>query len=227
VIDRQARLQIRSAVDDFIDGTITAFVLDERLSAIETGDGTAKQVIWLLWFTYDDLKDHGPEHWEKLAWDLVQRLLLLLDSDSELEETKGRRTWRWSQAAALGGLGCMAWRYWGVYQHWLYPVLIGGGISMAIAWWRDRAERRAGDDDLTNAAPFASPDEICQVLRRMPGWRKRRHPGGVAPRLRPRCFEWVYGLHGRFLWCLVSPIALALQALPGRESSTRVVVHAR
>jgi len=224
MIDRPARRQIRSAVDDFLDGKITAFVLDERLLALETKDSTAREVISLLWYTYDDLKDHGPEHWDKPCWDLVQRLLLLLDSEAELEVIKGRRTWRWSQAAALGGLALMAALYWGVYHHWLFPVLIGGAVSMAIAWWRDRQERSQGDDDPTNAVPFASPAEIQRILRRMPGWRKRRHPGGRAPRLRPRCFEWVYGLQGRFLWCLVSPLALVGQALPGRASATMVVV---
>ncbi len=227
MIDREARQEIRTAVDGFLDGSISAFDLDERLTAIETDDATAREAIWLLWFTYDDLKDHGPELWEKPAWDFVQRLLLLLDSDSEIESTKGQRTWGWSQAVALGALGLMAWLYWGVYHHWFFPVLIGGAISMAIALWRDLAERRQGDDDPTNAAPFASPGEIRRVLRQMPGWKKRRHPGGRSPRLRPRCFEWVYGLNARFLWCMVSPVALALQALPARESSSRVVVPAK
>jgi hypothetical protein len=94
---------------------------------------------------------------------------------------------------------------------------------MAITWWRVRVERRQVEDDPTNAAPFASPAEIHRVLRQMPGWRKRRHPGSKSPRLRPRCFEWGSSLSGRFLWCLISPVALAAQALPGRESSTRVV----
>lgn len=224
MIDSLARRQIRTAVDDFLDSRITSSTFDERLFAIETDDATAREVVSLLWYTYDDIKEHGAEHWEKPTWDFVQRLMLLLDAGAELVATKGARTWRWSQAAAVAGLFLMAGLYGLVFHHWLFPVLIGGVVSMAIAWWRERQERGAVDQDPTNATPFASPAEIRRILRQMPGWAKRRHPGGRAPRLRSPVVEWAYGLNVRFLWCLVSPVALLLQALPSRQRSTRVVV---
>jgi hypothetical protein len=152
-------------------------------------------------------------------------VVTLLDSGAELVTTSGASTWRWSQAVALGGLVLTAGLYWAVFHHWFLPVLIGGAISIGIAWWRDRHERLSADPDPTNAAPFASPAEIHRVLRQMPGWAKRRHPGGRAPRLRSPMHQWALGLQYRFLWCLISPVALLVQSLPGRQPSTRMVVR--
>jgi hypothetical protein len=224
MIDALARRAIRAAVDDFIDGKITSSTFDERLFAIETEDATAVEVISLLWCTYDDFKEHGVEQWGKPTWDIVQRLLLLLDSGAELVTTKGARTWRWSQAVALVGLVLTAWLYEAVFHHWFFPVLIGGAVSIGIAWWRERQESQDVWLDPASAVPFASPAEIRRILRQMPGWAKRRHPGGRVPRLRSPMVEWAYGLNARFLWCLASPVALLFQALPRRRRSTQTVV---
>jgi hypothetical protein len=217
MIDRQARSRIRSIVDDFLDRKITAFTFDDQLQAIETKDATAQEVMRALWFTYDDLRDHGPERWSKPVWDQVQRLLLVLDGDLEITQIKCRWRWRWSQAVALVGLLVVVVLFWN--DHGLALMLIGGAISKAIAWWHGRYSR---DDDPAEAAPFASPAQIRRALRRIPGWRKRRHPGGSTPRLRSRCLEWLYGCNGGMLWCLCSPVVLVLQALSVRSSRTMV-----
>ncbi len=224
MIDPEARQQIRTAVDDFIAKRITAFVLDDRLHSIQTKDATAIQVIRMIWCTYDDMKDHGVEHWNKPTWDFIQRLLLLLESGGELVTERRTLVWRMSQLVALAGLALVAALYWGVYHYWFIPVLVGGVISQSLAWWRDRHERMDMQQNSDHEFPFASSHDIRLALRRMPGWRKQRHPGEPIPRLRAAWIEHAYNLLGRFLWCMVSPLALTIQALPQRRSINRVVM---
>lgn len=227
MIDSEARRQIRTAVDDFTAKRITAFALDDRLNAIQTEDATAISVTRMIWCTYDDLKDHNVEHWNKPTWDFVQRLLLLLESGGELITERSGWIWRASQSVALGGLAVVVGLFWSTHPSWFIPLLVGGGISQGIAWWRDRSEglehrRRGGDHEF----PFASAQEIRLALRRLPGWRKQRRSGMATARLRPVWMDVVLALPYRVLWCLVSPLTLMTQALPRRVTSERVVLPA-
>ncbi len=213
MLDLTARHRIRAAVDDFTAGRITAFALDDRLHDISTTDSTVTTVIKLLWYTYDDCKDHGAAHWTKQTWDLVQRLLLVLDSASELV-IEQRRIWRASQAIALGGLSAMAVLVWGFHLDWFIPVLSGGLLSQTISWWRSHHDHEGSTENPIHVTPFASSDEIRQALRRLPNWRKQRRPDGTTPHLRSASFAWFNKLLWRLLWCLGSPLVLAAQTLP-------------
>lgn len=212
MLDHTARHRIRAAVDDFTAGRISAFVLDDHLQDIRTTDATASTVINLLWCTYDDVKDHGAAHWTKPTWDWVQRLLLVLDSGSDLM-TEQRRIWRGSQVIALSTLSAMAVLFWGCHLDWFMTVLSGGAVSLAITWWRNHQDH-VGPDIPSHTTPFASADEIRQVLRRLPDWRKQRRPDGIPARLRSASAEWFNALLRHVLWCLGSPLVLAVQTLP-------------
>ena len=50
---------------------------------------------WICFICADDL-DNRVSQLPKYAWDYVQRLLLVLDSDDHIIENTERR-WRWSQ----------------------------------------------------------------------------------------------------------------------------------
>jgi len=60
----------------------------------------AMDIADVLWFHYDDLKDHKVIA-AKAEWDYFNRLLLLLESDAELEEIKSGHKWHACQAIAV------------------------------------------------------------------------------------------------------------------------------
>ena len=67
------------AIRDYMEQRITSFELADSLDCMahSTGDKTVKLVKKLMWFHYDDLKDHTIVA-SKQEWDYFNRLLLLL-----------------------------------------------------------------------------------------------------------------------------------------------------
>jgi len=74
---------------------ITAFELDDALDRLarSSQDRTLNFVSTLMWFHYDDLKNHKI-HATKLQWDYFHRLLLLLESEYEADFVRVRSSWR-------------------------------------------------------------------------------------------------------------------------------------
>src|SRR5438067_2522649 len=93
MLDRPARDKLIGAISEYLNETITAFTFDERITEIAgTKDKTVRYVIDLLWFHYDDCKDHKVVLTEQ-EWNYFQRLILLLQSDSDVRESC---VWHWS-----------------------------------------------------------------------------------------------------------------------------------
>ena len=77
MIDRLSRNKIIDAIKKYMGEEISAFEFDDLLWEINTEDKTAQEIISLLWYYYDDCKDHKVVA-NKETWDLFNRLLLLL-----------------------------------------------------------------------------------------------------------------------------------------------------
>ena len=229
MIDQDARARIKEAVNDYLSDRITAFEFDERLFGIDTKDATARFVVGLLWHTYDDCKDHHV-HLDKEAWDTVQRLLLLLESNAE---TDLRLQWHWhlSQLFACVALVAIVSVCWANWHLWPIPVLLGGLLSMALSSWRWRVKASL-EDDPWHAWPFQSLEVLRRSLKATTGFRKHRYPPGIAGRrIRPTSVERAMNLQFRFAWCALSPGALLFQCLPLKLTRVTVsvpgVVHAQ
>jgi hypothetical protein len=95
MIDRKARSEMSNVIREYMAEEVSAFQLDDELDRIAqaTLDGTVKFVNKLMWYHYDDCKDHKivATKWE---WDYFNRLLLLLESEAEADFVKVRSSWR-------------------------------------------------------------------------------------------------------------------------------------
>ena len=95
MIDRKARSEMCKAIRDYMAEGISAFELDDSLDCIahDSRDSTVKFVTKLMWFHYDDCKDHKIVA-SKQEWDYFNRLLLLLESEAEADFVRVRTSWR-------------------------------------------------------------------------------------------------------------------------------------
>jgi len=95
MIDRKSRDEMGKAIRNYMAETTGAFELADSLYSIahDTQDGTVKFVEKVMWFHYDDCKDHKIVA-SKQEWDYFNRLLLLLESDAEAEFVRSRNSWR-------------------------------------------------------------------------------------------------------------------------------------
>ena len=221
--DRDALIEV---TNQYLREELTAFAFDEKLSEIEerTNDETAKWVRVQLWGFYDDCDDHKVVC-DKAEWDMIQRLLLLLKSDATVVIETGPAKWTARQAIAAAGLVVAGWTVWrtGWGSHLLIFNIPLGVVSMGLSWWRGRAESKRelhGDA----VAPYGSVVDLRSTRRAVRGYVKLRYPGQLAGRrIRSPMVDWVYWLQWGAFWLMFSPVALAFQLRPERQTTWRVV----
>jgi hypothetical protein len=215
MIDQAARANVCIAIDAFLADRLTAFEFDEVLYEIrcQTQDPTAHFVIDQLWYVYDDCDDHLV-CLDKPAWDAIQRLKLVLESQADVH-TERERVWHGSQVIAVITLATIAYVCWCNRELWPIPVLAGGIVSMALCQWRLRELKARETPDPWRSWPFDSPSAIAQSLHRAQGFRKQRHRPEVATRrIRPEYVGRAHWFHMLYAWCVYSPLPLAAQCLP-------------
>lgn len=223
-IDRQARNRLSSAIRRYMDETLTAFAFDEEIYEIRTAtaDATVQFVAASLWYHYDDCKDHLAGL-SKQEWDYFQRLILLLESDAEIERVR-RRRWSMRQLVAtigLTGFGLCVFRF-GVGWHLFGFALLFGPVSILLSYWRNRSERRQ-DDERLRLAPFSSISELRAIRKTVSGFSKRKYPAGAEIRtVHSRLMTLAVCLQTAVLWSFLSPLILLFQSLPEREIRTRL-----
>ena len=174
--DRHARDCLVNAIRRYINEALTAFAFDDEINEIraETADGTVHAVVDALWLCYDDCKDHLAGL-SKQEWDYVQRLLLLLESDGELQFVWQRR-WSIRQAGAVGGLLAFARcvHRFGIGWHLFGFALLFGPLLILLAYGRTRTERRRAENRLPLVIPIALDSPLPGVAR------ARRSPANPA-----------------------------------------------
>ena len=156
---------------------------------------------------------------------MIQRLVLLLKSEASVVIETGPARWTERQAIAAAGLGVAGWTVWktGWGSHLLIFNIPLGVVSMGLSCWRERAEDKSelhGDA----VAPFRSVVELRSTRRVARGFVKARYPGRLAGRrIRSPMVDWVYRIQWGAFWLMFSPLALAFQLRPERQTTWRVV----
>jgi hypothetical protein len=223
MIDRVARVRTATAIRAYMDEEMKAFQFDDVLSHISdaTKDETVKAIGFSLYFHYDDVDNHKIVA-SKEEWDYFNRLLLLLESDGELEYINSRTIWHPRQAVAAVFLGifCVLAVYTGFGEHLLLYAIPFGFVSMVLSWWGDHVRRRRYTADRV-ITPFPSVNSIIAVRRRVPGFRKRQYPKKISRR---RIRGWLSAtairLNGGVLWLIFAPLVLLFQMLPECDCDT-------
>ena len=214
------------AIRSYMNEEITAFEFDDALDAArsETEDSTVVRVRRALWFFYDDCKDHKIVA-SKEVWDYLNRLLLLLESDAELETIRAWREWHALQGVAaalfLTFLVIAVRVGWG--EHLLAYALPFGPPSMLLAWLNSRRQRKQVSRLGVALTPFPSVGSLRAVRCSVRGFVRRRYPGAIARRrIRDPIVGTLWWVYWSVLWCMFSPVALFAQMLPERKSETRI-----
>ena len=214
-----------NAIERYLNDEITSSRLDKELNAI--ADATVDRTVWhvcsTMWLFYDDLVDHKVVA-TKDEWNHFHRLLLLLKSHASLE-LAGHLRWSIRQLIALAGLALFAGAVirWGFGVHLVLVTVPLGAVSMLLSYWRTRVER-----PLVQACapltPFASVSDLLRTRRAVPGFLKRRYPDALGERrIRGRTEETLKTVLAFVSWLVVSPVALAVAALPDDDCVLRVV----
>jgi len=223
MVDREARDALATALRSFMDEETAAIRFDEPEDAIweRTADETVRSVAEELRFSYDDLLDYGyivPEG----EWKHLNRLLLLLESEGELESGHSPREWHWSQALAamlLAAFVVVAWRFGDI--GFFFCAALFGPPSMLLAWLESRGCRE--EPQSPALGPFGSFGGLRRIRRTVPGFARKRYPCAVRARgISSRVFDVFMCILCHWLWCVLSPLALFVQMLPRRDPQTRV-----
>lgn len=226
-IDRTSRDALVAAIDGYCHDELTAFEFDETIFDIRdrTADETVRRVVDILWNFYDDCQDHHAVL-DRVGWNYIQRLRLLLSSDATLQSC-ARRVWSIAQLLAAITLAAFAWAAirTGLGQHLLLVAIPCGAVSIALSAWRRRLYRKACDEDLT-LSPFTSLGQILWVGHSVPGFRKDRYRTELATRRIRDCgSELVLYLQMYVPWLLYGPVPLCFQMFPMSISRRKVVVQ--
>lgn len=228
MIDRTARDCLVSALKSFMEERSTAFAFDKAISKVadSTKDQIVREVAHTLWLFYDDFKDHKIVA-AKDTWDFFNRLILLLQSDAEIEHVSTGRRWSIRQAIAAVALIGFLWvaAKTGVGAHLFLCAIPFGVVSLLLAWWRKREEK--GTESLERALiPFPSLASLMRVRRSMPGFCKKRYPPAIGERVIRSPLERISIAPNAVLlplaWMMFAPVPLVFQMLPKRRMETRI-----
>lgn len=180
MIDRAARDKTVAVIEAYMNDEIKAFAFDDALCDIvrDTRDEAVREATQVLWYSYDDLKDHlivtNKEH-----WNFLHRIILFLRSDTELEK-KWVRRWSSSQIVSLGLIFLLPLVAWIFGASW--PFLIAWITAGVVTWEVDRQIRAPQRNRLvgcpidSDAFPFNSSLDILRAARSVPDFHKRRFP---------------------------------------------------
>jgi hypothetical protein len=226
IVDRPNRDAVVAAVNRYLNGETTAFQFDEEIFGIESDDPAISHVVHQLWCFYDDCKDHEAQL-SKEAWDYIQRLILLLQSDAQIEVRK-RRRWDFTELIALAALILFVYEscWFGFGAQLLAVALPFGIVSIAVSWWRARKSAGQMDKSRIGLTPFSSLSELLPLRRRVQNFRKRKYPPGMKEfKIRSPLEDFGMILQLYALWAIFSPVVLAVQVLPTTETDTRVIME--
>ena len=222
IVDRKARDIVAAEVRRFLNGETTAFAFDHAIYDVESDDPTVRDVVYCLWHHYDDCKDHTVTL-SKPEWNYFQRLLLILESDRQIE-SETTRTWRWSQLFAFVALLTFAVLVFqlGFGRHLLMVSIPFGVISMLIAYFRQRTQQP--DSSFVALTPFATFAELWDTYRDVEGFQKQRFRRELTDaQIRSEAMNRIMMIPTLIAWLIFAPLALLAQSLPERNSNTKVV----
>jgi len=231
MVDQSARKKMAEAIRSYLDERIAAFEFDETLEEIRTttDDITVqKLVVWLRCF-YDDYKDHKIVA-TKEQWNLLHRILLLLETDGEPKLTfKQIREHRWSVRQLIAVCALIAFAFGAIRLGWgEYYVILSipfGILSVLLHLWNLRAplQQRSMESALV---PFSSVSELMAARRKVSVFAKKRYPSHLESRKFTHPIVDILTCLLAIALCLAfPPVVLLFQALPDTNTTMKVIVH--
>jgi hypothetical protein len=234
MIDQAARKEMADTIRSYLNEEIKSFQFSDALNEIrmQTADETVDLIVDVLWCYYDDdLLSHRVYAF-KYEWDYFHRLLLVLESDTELEIIE---TPKWSPRQPIAAFAVAAFVIlalclgWGV--HLLVLSIPFGLISGLLSYWR---YKKTVTYDATALAltPFSSLAQLLAARRQVPLFSKKRYPGRLVRRMIVHEIA-VSPIHLPQLLLLgimrllLSPIWLVHQAMPETDRELRVKISAQ
>lgn len=234
MIDRGARDQMAEAIRSYLDGGLTSFQLDDTLGEIadNTEDKTVHCVETVLWFHYDDVKEHKIVA-TKEQWDFFQRIILLLKSDSEYTLDKIKLHWRWWNLVGLFlsagfivtcakfGIG-FEWKLWLI----ALPFTIFGYIFKYIECILRKQSRNA--DELYNSAlyPFPSFGVLRSIRLSIPHFCKKQYPAFLRNKhIRSHSLQFLFKIFSASMLVVLEPLILIALMVPENESETKFLIR--
>jgi len=228
MIDYAARRQMGDIIRSYLNEEIKAFQFSDALYDVagKTKDSTVQQTVDALWYLYDDVKDHKIVA-SKEEWDFFHRLLLILESDAEIEVSKVRK---WSLRQLIAAFAMVTFVMLALHLSW-GPYLLGayialGLVSMLLWYSRSRATPKPDATEIA-LTPFSSISQLLAIRRRVPHFLKERYPTRLATR---RIRHWIFEMPMPLLsslvvgaiWSIFAPVPLLFQAMPKTRSTTRI-----
>lgn len=218
MIDREARTELCQAVDDFLFDRIGSEAFDAEIQSLyrETPDQTVRHVISQLWLTYSDMEDHLVRY-DRRTWKSVQRLVLLLTSNAEIEF---HRSWQWHPSQLMAGAGLAKTALW-VPVNFVLALVIAGVTANTVGRHRRRLKSSDSERDPWHAWPFPSLAALARTLQANPQFQRRPYRPELPSRI-PKV-PWYDDLHlprvievplAAVGWCIVAPLVLLVQCLP-------------
>ncbi|MFO0820824.1 MAG: hypothetical protein U1A77_22945 [Pirellulales bacterium] len=214
IIDRDARNDLAALIRRYLDEGIKAFDLDDSLDLYRNSDDSVVRFVAdTMWCFYDDCDDHLVVA-SKPQWDYIQRLLLLLESNSTVVNERHRQ---WSITQVFAGLlfGVCMWIVirFGIGSHLLVFFVPFGIASIALSRFRRPTQDRGPFDAIVT--PFSSIGDLRIAYESARGFRKRQFPRHIASRLiRSHFMSSFWACHMYVVWAILAPVPLLVQCTP-------------
>jgi len=217
MIVREDREGLCNCIREYLDENITAFQFDEKLGAYRNSqDETVCAVALEMWYYYDDCKNHKVVALKR-EWDYWQRLLLVLESGSELAMRR-KRVWHLSQLVALCGVVTIVSAFWIDYGIGILCWFFLWPVSIALSKSRERRVRELWKDIRRECYPFSDLSEIRLALGHARHFGKPKYPASLARRrIRDRGTDFLMWVQSYLVWCFGTPLVLCAQTFPLRS----------
>ncbi|MFC1735364.1 hypothetical protein ACFL1X_04555 [Candidatus Hydrogenedentota bacterium] len=214
MVIREDRDKLIEIIERYLSEETSAFEFDDELDTVrDSRDGTVSKIAWELWCAYDDLKNHKVVA-DKELWDFLQRLLLVLKSDSEIiEET--RKQWHFSQLIALAcAVICIA-AFVKDSSVGVLACFVLWPITLVTSKLRDWAEEKLLRDVRKECMPFSNVSEIRTTVRMTRGFSKTKYPAHLRKRrARLASSQILLNIQVYLSWLMYTPLVALAQVRP-------------
>ncbi|TWT64785.1 hypothetical protein [Allorhodopirellula solitaria] len=216
MIDRSARNDLAGLIRRYLGEQIKAFDFDEALDPFrDSEDSAIEYVANAMWYHYDDCDDHLIVA-SKQQWDYLQRLLLLLESNSTVSH-EHRREWsvtQWCAAFLLAACIGIAVRF-GVGSHLFIFFVPFGLASIALSHFRRANVERGPYDEIVT--PFVTMGDLRVAYDSAGHFKKSQFPRHIDARLvRSPAVAAFWTCHMYVMWAILAPAPLLVQCAPVR-----------
>jgi len=219
MVIREDREKLIELINKYLYEEITAFEFDEKLfDSKNSKDKTVEQLKMQLWQCYDDCKDHKIVA-SKEMWDYLQRILLLLESDGELEWIKQRK-WHYIQLIALLLLPLSIGIFF--FTNDIYWGILANVIMWPFSYLIHRI--RCGLTSSTSTFPYKNTSQILSAKRTVSDFKKEAYPHSRlrSRKIRSRGMEILTLIPMYIGWIVFCPLVFLFQTRPINASFTQV-----